>query len=496
MKYSYFLCLLLAVTTNALASRSIIVLGGGGESIQKQDTLFDGALNNLSNYFQQPENRWDETTISFDGGHPVTEAIINSKFTGAQTAQFTEANYNSIVKKYIEKIETMNKGDQLLIMLDSHGAEKSSATPELTHQLAVSSSQGENNLNDLSKTVNISLDNLKTLSNLALKKGVNLAIIDFSCHSGNSLSLANSQTCVISSTGPKHFSYANFSDAFIKNMKKGQSLEDVFLTTRKSDNMPTYPMISTPEGMSITQDFYEALRPYLYSYNPKESEDKMVKYILEASSEQATCKRENDYNSLMKNLDHLLQISLFNMGQNIPEITNLKTLIAKYKEQQDAYIALAKKMGAPELQRTEQVTGHASKHRMFQGKEVFQHQPLSKHTWKEILATNYDLTLKNLNENLAKERAKNKSTIDDQAPFLASIDAFTQEKRIQEKILAQYPALKNIKENLTKQVAQMEKTQETAQAIAAEEKKLYQRLYSNLKAANPKTDDPCKKFIL
>ena len=111
----------------------------------------------------------------------------------------------------------MAKFSSVIIVIDTHGADKEDNQSEISHHVAVNS-------RDLKQTETISLDELKVLTQLAKEKGIKLGIIDFSCHSGHTISLANDNTCIISATGPKHYGFSSFSDNFLSEMKNGGNL--------------------------------------------------------------------------------------------------------------------------------------------------------------------------------------------------------------------------------------------------------------------------------
>src|SRR5690606_31490044 len=104
-----------------------------------------------------------------------------------------------------------------------------------THQ--ISAGGRATNLLSLAGGSRVNLDRLENLARMAQEKNIKLAILDFSCHSGASLSLANSSTCVIAATGPHSFAYggassATFSNAFVNRMAPGKNLEEIYLEAR------------------------------------------------------------------------------------------------------------------------------------------------------------------------------------------------------------------------------------------------------------------------
>ena len=186
-------------STSAFADRNLILIGGGGEATEKTGTMFDDTLKDVDSYLQK--NKWNNYSVSFNGGHPETEAILASRYSNAQSKNtFNEDNYKALLKSYQDKITNgqIKAGDQLMVMIDTHGAARLDEGSEISHAIAIGSSTGQANLNDLSGTTTTSLDTMKALIDLAKNKGVKLAILDFSCHSGKTLALANIKTILIS----------------------------------------------------------------------------------------------------------------------------------------------------------------------------------------------------------------------------------------------------------------------------------------------------------
>lgn len=487
MKFKLILPLL--TTTIALfsplakADRNLILFGGGGEPRNLNNTIFDNTLTEMDNYLSK--NKW-KSSISFNGGHSQTEAMLTMKFSDAvNKTTFTPSNYNTLIKMYENQIKSgeIKSGDQLMIMIDTHGAEKPAGDQGLTHQIAVGQGASTTNLNDLSGSSTISLDSLKNLTMLAKEKGIKLAILDFSCHSGNTLPLANENTCVISSTGTKHFGYNTFSESFIQKMKAGKSLEDVFLATRKDTTDNSFPMISTDEGKAINQDFYPAITPYLYYYEKEQRLDKMTDYLLSASTNVGLCQRQSQFDVLLNQLENLRAVNVLNANKSMPEIERIKALIVDYKAKQDRYIGMVRDWGTPELSRKEQFVGTAKV-----GKRT--ERMTGNFTWKELVEGDFDTIIKNVSS--AKLGTRDPAT---QAQFQASIDMHTKARDKQREILSSYPNLKDYKQKFRKAVDEMQGTYTIANKIALEERKLYDNMYNNLRQEK-KSSNACRSFML
>jgi len=478
-----FALLLPLITSTAHAEKNLILLGGGGEPKNMSTTIFDNTLTEMDKFLNT--NKW-KSVISFNGGHTQTDAMITMKFDNAAVkTSFSQNNYNTIIKAYEQKIKNgeIKSGDQLMIMIDTHGAEKNSKDQASTHEIAVGQAPATTNLNSLEGTPTVSLDTLRTLTELAKEKGIKLAIMDFSCHSGNTLALANENTCVISSTGTKHFGYNTFSETFIQNMKAGKSLEDVFLTVRKETRDNSFPMISSAEGKAINQEFYPAITPYLYYYEREQRLDKMTDYLLASSTNLGVCQRKNQFDDLMGQLESLRALNMLNANKSMPEIERIKSLLVEYKSKQDRYINLVRSWGAPELDRKESFTGVG-----VSGKR--KESMTGNYTWKNLVEMDFDTIIKNVSS--AKLGTKDPQT---QAQFQASIDMHTKARDKQREILARYPNLKGYKQKFSEAIQDFQGTYAIANKIALEERKLYDNMYTNLRQEK-KTSNPCRGFVL
>ncbi len=475
---------LLIFSNQVLAERSIAIIGGGGEPRNLDKTIFDSTFNSMDEFLQ--ENKWS-STISFDGGHSQSEALLSTKFPDVmRKSTFTANNFKAIIKNYENQIKTgkLKEGDQLMIMISSHGAIND--TSELTHHISVGPSASKENLNDKQEATMVSLDVLKDLTKLAADNKIKLAILDFSCHSGNSIPLSNDTTCVISSSGTNHFGYTGttaFPNNFVAKMKAGKTLEDVFLQARKVTTDQSFPMISTSTGRAINRDFYPMITPYLYYYEADPLSDKMNNYLLDAATINGQCVRQNQYANLLKQFDTLKAISALNMTNNIPNINRLISLVADYKSKQDQYINMLNSWGVPELERKETFVGIAQN-----GKTVIKME--HSFTWKEILEADFIQAI----INLKASRAKYKKPAD-YLDYDASIEMHSKMLAKQQEILSRYPNLREYKNKFKEKLATMEGTEKIATQIATEERKLYDLMYTDL-GPQTKEKNPCKDFVL
>jgi len=212
------------------AARHALFLGAGGEPAEKATTIFDDILKPAGKALKAAGY---QTQALVNGGHSETESKASKAFDG-QRRDFTADAARASIKNYVTAIQSgkIREGDQLLVVVDTHGAPASAGTQ--SHQVAA-------------RGANFNMDELIALREAAEAGKVKLAILDFSCYSGNSLKLASDKTCVVTGSGelPGTTGYA---EAFLKAAQSGRNLEDIFLRARREDKYMSTPEISTPAG--------------------------------------------------------------------------------------------------------------------------------------------------------------------------------------------------------------------------------------------------------
>ncbi|WII73885.1 hypothetical protein QJS83_08340 [Bdellovibrio sp. 22V] len=221
-----------SVSMSAHAKKVAVFFGGGGEP-STPGTIFDETYMAF-----QPFNAgsgWS-TKSYFNGGHPTSERIADA-MTGGKNKPMTAANMNAEIAQLKDSIlnGTLKSGDQLMITVATHGLRKG-GTPQRSHSVTTTDQD-------------FNMDKLLELRNLAESKGVKLAILDFSCHSGATLNLASDKTCVISAASD-NVGYNNGGEMIAKSLAKGTNLEKAFLKGRNRDGSlsPGAPQISTDAG--------------------------------------------------------------------------------------------------------------------------------------------------------------------------------------------------------------------------------------------------------
>lgn len=321
------LLILFTLSSAWAGEKYMAVMGVGGEPAKKESTIFDRELDKLGGYLGQAADT--NLVLSLNGGHSKTESIISQKLEreNVKNRPFIESSFDSIIKDYEQKIESgrITSGDQLILYISTHGARQFGE--EKSHSVSLTGGEAVD-LNDLKGASTVSLDKLQGLISLAEKKGVKLGILDFSCHSGNALSLKNPNTCIVSASGPNHFGYASFGRTFASRLKKGKTLEDVFLETMKSRDEPSFPMISSPKGVEIQDELYQKLGYYLYNYSKNPNHDKLARR-LENEVANNRCEETNqNFNDLITSIQEMK--SLANSSKDRKKYDSLMRALQEY----------------------------------------------------------------------------------------------------------------------------------------------------------------------
>ena len=481
--------MILFIFNPAMAERHLVMMGAGGEP-DGATTIFDKSLSLLSNYLNK--NTWDKVSINYNGGHSNTDNILSNKFKPTvNKAPLTTQTWKKTITDYEKQIMNgqLKAGDQLLVMVNTHGAEN---YKEITHSVAIGNPHSDINLSDLKGTTLASLDDLKRLTILARDKGIKLGIVDFSCHSGNTLALANENTCVVSSSGPNLYGNTLFPEDFIEKMKTGKSLEDVFLeTVPNQKDYSSFPMISTPEGISLNRDLYSGLFPYLFSLRPLNNgaiSNKLPDSLMAvALSQKLFCSRQNDYEILQKKLKELEESTDLSLNQLIPNISDLKKNIKIYKEEQDHYLALLQSYLPDDFFKRETFEGIA-----ILGKKKY--TVSANYSGKELVEADFDSIIRNIYE----AQRSNKTAVSEgelEATANLYIKAKMRQKIIFDKNPNLYQYKTKLKEQLKEQFKNSEDSNLLATKISQDENIIYTTMYSKLHEENIKKN-PCRDFIL
>jgi hypothetical protein len=455
------LILLLPLTLFA-QTLHMAVLGGSGEPHKTWDgranetTIFDPGLKKLGQLNRSHPDIKSE--ILFNGGHAQTEEIARQGFGSSHP--FSASGYYQIIQEYRTKLMNgeIKSGDKLLINLYSHGATKDPG--EKTHKIAAGAGT-MTNADSVSGVTTVSVDELKSLATLAKSKGVKLGIIDLSCHSGNSLALADENTCVISATGPNHYSGAgplSFGTIFSGALTPGKSLEDAYLSARAQFNDPSFPMISSPAGLEIQEKLYSKETPFLYYYNP--GSDKFTPYMEQMATGVGECSIDANVTGLTSEITKLLAA-----GANAELSSKLATFQSALSEYH-SYIR--------EIKRKMDEFGIGDIGKVY---EICSGNLCQKYSAKEIIKTGFDGYIPYYTENGDHQR----------------VDIMRQGMRLKTRILAENPKLRESARFWQSLPDLQRKTSGLQSNVARSHRELYLEMYRRSSATGP---NPCRDFKL
>ncbi len=471
-------------------NKHFYVLGGGGEPTG-ETTIFDNNLSILSKFVKNSD--W-KTAVSFNGGHKNTEEILTIRFNKAKDyGSFTLQNYQGIVEEMMNKINSgeLKAGDQLMVSIDTHGAETD--YKELTHKIALAFSSATN-LNTLAGAKVVNLDALKDLADLAAQKGVKLAVIDLSCFSGNTQKIANPKTCVITGTGPDQYGYAGaidyklfkypitFGSKFFSQMKKGKNLEQVFLDARMTGNVPDYPMISTIEGKNVDDKLYKLLVNFL-DYNDEISLNLHRSYAKAEKSEeifkQHICERDNKLQELISLLDQskkMLDLSWRVIDQDIEKLKAALVSYRNYQKEYEEYYVLKFEI-EKELFKILNDQFYDSR------KDWEGYSPLA------FLSIDFESSRKHFEKLL-----QNSQSVFEKNMWKRNLESLTRKKQLVEAFKQKIPAAIQEKMKRSDDIySQSSQSYDLAAQVAVEAKKVYNHLYR----AQPRVfQNPCRDFVL
>lgn len=476
--------LVTAVSFSAAAqSRYMAILGGGGEP-KTEGTIFDTDVNSMTK-FATSNPQWN-TTLSFNGGHAKTEKIIqdNMGSYNVATQSFTRKSYEAIVKSYEDKINAgeIKPGDQLLLHINTHGATRNAAM-EKTH--VVSTAEGTLTNYDTLGGDTVSLDRLDKLAKLAEQKGIKLAIIDQSCHSGNTLNLANKNTCVITGTGPNHYGYggggSTFNSKFNEKFAKGKNLEEIFLDARSDFYDMSFPMISSPQGQDIQKRIYDGITPYLYNYDPKH--DKLTPFLEKEFATGEYCNADTTHNKLIAEVNTLLTVSATAATKDA--VDKFKTAANDYYNYLTTLRTDMKNAGFAEMDEQHEFCGDIPK--QFQAK-LHKTKECMKYSNKQLLTLNFDNIITSFTNSANKAALPH-----DKASYLAMVDFLQKAKLARAQLIVDHPSYVNIEKFWESYPDRQKKTNDLGFAVARAQQKVYDLLYRSSAATGP---NPCKDFVL
>lgn len=484
-KTLFYFLFCLTVSVGQAAEKKLLLLGGGGEP-QGETTIFDGQLGLLSRFSGHKSSKWD-VALSFNGGHKKTESLLESKFKKAQNlGDFNAENFDKSITLLKQQMldGPLKSGDQLMILLTTHGAIKK--PDELTHSVALSRSTASD-LKNLSGSSTVSLDKLEEVIALADEKGIKLGLIDLSCFSGSTIKLARPSTCIISATGDKNYGYTEirkpddaspghtFTAKILQQMKPGMNLEDLFLKARAENNTPDFPMISTATGKLVNELIYDFIHPYL-NYNQSSDHDFSEMYD-EKNWQQSICRTEERYSEIMGRMNEITKLAM--IPAKLLNTSKLKKALEAYRDYQMKYEKdwIATRQVSVEVK--EIIKRDYPEHA-----KIFQHEDGT-----AILETDYQSSL-NLYKN-EMEKAKD----DWSREFYKGIyDNILLKQKISSEISKKLsPGSAALLKKFDKTFSESGITKRLAEDVSYEARKLYEQLY---KAKKDNAPNPCKDFVL
>ena len=478
------------------AENYLSYLGGGGEPKASTATMFDDNLKDLNTFSSENKN-WN-LELKFNGGHAATEALMTSGFPTTTTKKpFEKSSLKETIDSYTRDINSgkIKSGDQLLVMINSHGGAATDASK--SHLITAGASEGVLNTQTLAGATGVvNLDQLQDLIALANAKGIKLGIVDFSCHSGNTLKLANDKTCVISAAGPEHFAFTVFASDFTKNMKAGKSLEHIFLETRLNTPDTSYAMISTTAGQEINSNLYPKLSPYL-NYDADQLKGvsrKLSDYVQLAAGSPQLCSNEENLKALKRQLEEMKQsLNAQPQLEVANEIDKLAAMVTAYKIRLDAKIDETRQLGAVEFHSKEKIrlNGTGSY------KNLKAALP-NDFTISELLETDYDKVIAGIEsaqeESIRKSIFEKTKQYDQQnADYGAAVDLHKQARAKQQQLVKQFPKLKEYRALFRAAMTDLTETSfKDVSEIAKQEKKIFDLWYRS----KPKKTEACGEFVL
>jgi hypothetical protein len=489
--------LLLLMTTNfqsyaaTAAKTHMLILGGSGDPAG-DSTIFDDSFSKMGDYYQSKQNsgQLGQASIAFDGGHTKTDAL-KTKFPHANSVQnFTKETYQQEIDRFKSMMSNngdIKRGDQLLIYINTHGTEKD-APPNKTHSIATGDAAIANYNSGAGGTL-VSVDQIAALKKAAADNGVKLAIVDLSCHSGNTQELADANTCIISATGKNHYAIGGpgFSGTFTGNLKSGENLESVFLKTRTEDTAADFPEISSPEGKLIEDGIYGLMTPYLQNRfssvaQPGVIADKLTIELLAAASDpNYACKKDNSFNDLNKLLDQVAKnttitkkVGFLETKESIVNFDEFKKALKDYKDIQDQLTEQMKAMHVEKLQTMEAINTQ------------------NKYSWAYLLKTDWAPLLAESQFHLAHDPALSAS---ERLQYETNVEVYTKAQISKARIIQENPGITEY-QNVVKNFENgQKKTMELSDKVAKYEKKLFNGLYKKYARENDQSN-PCREFQL
>jgi hypothetical protein len=416
-------CFVFFLSLPSLAGNYLSLYGGAGEPADSN--MFTSDFIKTTSWARDHE--WNINDVLFDGDNQNLQSQISSTAKKPVTS-LTQGNFLiSLMKLSADaKSGRLKEGDQVLIMVDDHGESDKTA---YSHAI---------------RCEGISCDPsyLKDVIKQLEQRGIRVAVVDFSCFSGQSLDLASDKTCVVTATTANDVGWNDFSGNFIANMKTGTSLESVFLKTRAESTGRA--QISSPAGTETTRIIESLAKESRYDVSDSHS-------IPQTGA--PACPSAAHVDEMLKTLTNSRDMSLWAVTA-LPEAQEYITASGKYADIYSGIQDLGQKITS------------------------YSNRLVGQSNWVELaLATDDDLKDVPYLARAKKQLEKN--------PEFQNLEKMTAE--FEKKAgRAGYVSVLGVKIAPNKLTAAALKTQDA-------EKKLYDRLYKSYQGHK---DNPCAKFIL
>lgn len=444
------------------ARNHVAFIGGGGEP-QGARTIFDADVGRFGDFIRRTPGT--SLSVSFNGGHSRTEEKLSKSFPQNPNTPFTPQAFEALISRYESDIQSgrITSSDQLMVFIDSHGGEGQPG--QSTHNIATTGGAIAN-YDTITGPRSVSLDRLQSLATLAESKGVKLAIVDVSCHSGATLPLANSKTCVISATGPRHYGFAGFrtfAHNFMSGMRPGRNLEEIFHDTRDNSADTDFPMISSGAGREIQDEIYPLLTRFLYDYE-KSSPSKLAGNIV-SSITSRSCEQEDEQLA-----------SLITLLSDVEASTNEN--FRRLRETVVEYQALRTNM-------QRRLSGMLNHPAMTESRQVCHNVTCFRYTGREVLSMNIDTVVR-----VAREGGMRSPS---QAAFYRSWENTVEQLRPWKAQLLANPALASYPQFFESYPGLERQSERLAKRVSREERRLYREMYE-ARAGNHQGPNPCRDF--
>ncbi len=444
------------------AMKQFYIIGGAGDPSNTAGTIFDPAFKNIINFLSN--SGWQATVRFNSGGHPDTQKLMqDSKNIIPDQAPMSINAFNDILVQMERAAQTLPPGAQMLVFIDSHGAEKGKDQNLLTHNIVVDGYSS--NLNTLEGSSFMNLDGLQKIISIANRRGVKIAVADMSCHSGNSLPLATEKTCVISATGPNLYATLSFAENFTQRLRLGQNLESVFLNARQEDlNGATLPMISTPAGKTVWSQ-EQALTGFLAYRDLNMGANKLYNLLLQDVS---NCSSHNLPMARLMELTKNFETAFSQLpnGAHDPDLLALEKLIQNYQQLQSEIEQQLYTRGFSNLSKVETLA-------MLSADSKVKNKNLpNSYSWEEIISGHWSSNVSYYQDLALKEK-----NLSQKKSYLAEVDLMSALEQKQKQIYTEFPGLIGAREFMKELVDGTEDTWGIVARIAIAERKVYQKLY-------------------